>query len=397
MKLSMEQKLSFIRDLDSGMSMTACCREHGISRTLGYRLRNRYLDDGPEGLEDRLPIPKNPANKTTVEVQNRIETAALEHPDRGAGWLSEYLAEEENVSVSAPTIWKTLKMRNLEKRERRLSKLLDLCLERGEEFLSETALQGMERISAHFAHRHFLKDKLGDMVFLFVEIGYLSGSRKRILFDIALDACGNAAFVIFDYRAFLTRELRQHFLDHRPMQDIGGLTNRLTDVLFALKTLIYDGLDIPLKSVLIPCKSQRKASGIRDLQNQVRSLGIETVPCWEQKFLEIPYVRDFRRLFREEFKENILSGIPYEKRVPYASILQIEKSLNEYLREYNQARRIRTYPNLGRSPLEYALGRQDPRVKSPVAVRIDRILPGGPLVPEEILERHLELIKRSRN
>jgi len=52
--LTMDQKTQFIADyLKDLFSFTELCERYGISRKTGYKWVDRYLNYGPEGLNDR--------------------------------------------------------------------------------------------------------------------------------------------------------------------------------------------------------------------------------------------------------------------------------------------------------------------------------------------------------
>ena len=49
----MEERLRFVVRLLDGEGMSDLCREFGISRKTGYKIYNRYKDEGLEALTDR--------------------------------------------------------------------------------------------------------------------------------------------------------------------------------------------------------------------------------------------------------------------------------------------------------------------------------------------------------
>ncbi|EAV43507.1 transposase (ISmav2) [Stappia aggregata IAM 12614] len=53
----MEERLRFIARLLDGEGMSAVCREFGISRKTGYKIWDRYRQDGLEALCDRSRRP----------------------------------------------------------------------------------------------------------------------------------------------------------------------------------------------------------------------------------------------------------------------------------------------------------------------------------------------------
>lgn len=49
----MDERLRFVARLLEGDSMSDVCRSFGISRKTGYKIFNRYKDEGLEALTDR--------------------------------------------------------------------------------------------------------------------------------------------------------------------------------------------------------------------------------------------------------------------------------------------------------------------------------------------------------
>ena len=54
---AMEERLRFVARLLDGEGMSDLCREFGISRKTGYKIDNRYKDDGLEALTGALCEP----------------------------------------------------------------------------------------------------------------------------------------------------------------------------------------------------------------------------------------------------------------------------------------------------------------------------------------------------
>jgi putative transposase len=54
----MDEKLKFVASyLEHEWSMAQLCREFGISRKTGYKMIERYMEEGPPGLTDRSRAP----------------------------------------------------------------------------------------------------------------------------------------------------------------------------------------------------------------------------------------------------------------------------------------------------------------------------------------------------
>ena len=53
----MDERLRFVARILEGEPMTDLCREFGISRKTGYKIYNRYKEEGPVALCDRSRRP----------------------------------------------------------------------------------------------------------------------------------------------------------------------------------------------------------------------------------------------------------------------------------------------------------------------------------------------------
>jgi hypothetical protein len=50
----MDERLRFVARLLEGVMMAVLCREYDVSRKTGYKLFDRYKEEGYEGLTDRV-------------------------------------------------------------------------------------------------------------------------------------------------------------------------------------------------------------------------------------------------------------------------------------------------------------------------------------------------------
>jgi transposase InsO family protein len=80
----MDERLRFVARLLDGEKMAVVCREFGISRKTGYKIFNRYKDEGLRGLEDRHRSPYRHPNKLPFQVEKAILGIKREHPSWGA-------------------------------------------------------------------------------------------------------------------------------------------------------------------------------------------------------------------------------------------------------------------------------------------------------------------------
>ena len=68
----MDEKLKFIARLLEGEQMAVLCREFGISRKTGYKIKDRYELCGVEGLTDRSRRPYKQANQLPFQIEKLI-------------------------------------------------------------------------------------------------------------------------------------------------------------------------------------------------------------------------------------------------------------------------------------------------------------------------------------
>lgn len=86
--LTMDQKTQFIADyLKELFSFTELCERYGISRKTGYKWVDRYLRDGPAGLDDLKRAPHQIPHKTPQKIIDALLEERRKHPTWGAGKL----------------------------------------------------------------------------------------------------------------------------------------------------------------------------------------------------------------------------------------------------------------------------------------------------------------------
>ena len=80
----MDQRTQFIADyLREVLSVTELCDLYGISRKTAYKWIDRYLRQGPAGLEERSRRPNTSPNRTPDEIQHALLDARRRHPSWG--------------------------------------------------------------------------------------------------------------------------------------------------------------------------------------------------------------------------------------------------------------------------------------------------------------------------
>lgn len=119
--LVMEERLRFVARLLDGEGMSDVCREFGISRKTGYKIYNRYKEDGLEALCDRSRRPVRYANQLSDPVERMIVSCKKDKPHWGARKIRELLVRRLAGDVRIPaksTVHAVLDRHGLVKRAR---------------------------------------------------------------------------------------------------------------------------------------------------------------------------------------------------------------------------------------------------------------------------------------
>ena len=118
----MEERLRFVARLLDGEGMSDVCRSFGISRKTGYKIFNRYQEQGFEALCDRSRRPVRHANQLPEPVEQMIVRLKREKPHWGARKIRELLVRRLAGDVRIPatsTVHAVLDRHGLVKRGRR--------------------------------------------------------------------------------------------------------------------------------------------------------------------------------------------------------------------------------------------------------------------------------------
>jgi transposase InsO family protein len=101
---AVEERLKFVARLIEGEAMTDLCLEFGISRKTGYKIFNRYKDEGIAALSDRTRRPVRFANQLPAQVEALIVRLKREKPHWGARKIRELLVRRLPSEVRLPAI-----------------------------------------------------------------------------------------------------------------------------------------------------------------------------------------------------------------------------------------------------------------------------------------------------
>jgi transposase InsO family protein len=98
----MDERLRFVAKLLEGEAMSDVCRQFGISRKTGYKIFNRYKEQGLEALSDRSRRPVRYANQLPEQIESLIVRCKQEKPHWGARKIRELLVRRLDHDVRVP-------------------------------------------------------------------------------------------------------------------------------------------------------------------------------------------------------------------------------------------------------------------------------------------------------
>jgi putative transposase len=85
----------------------------GIPRRTFYRWYDRYVDGGPEALQDRPSAPSRVWNRIPAKIHDQIIEMALEHSELSPRELAVRFTDERSYFVSEASVYRLLKAHDL--------------------------------------------------------------------------------------------------------------------------------------------------------------------------------------------------------------------------------------------------------------------------------------------
>jgi transposase len=98
----MDERIRFVGRLLDGEGMSDVCREFGISRKTGYKILNRYRQEGAEALCDRSRRPVRYANQLPDQIERLIIESKRNKPYWGARKIRELLVRKLAGDIRIP-------------------------------------------------------------------------------------------------------------------------------------------------------------------------------------------------------------------------------------------------------------------------------------------------------
>ena len=320
------QRLHVLRRAEQLGSVTAACREAGLSRSLFYRWRQRYQAYGVDGLHPRRTKAR-PGRPPAVaaHVERAVIALALSWPTWGPNRLSTQLARQQGLAIAPSTVYRTLRRVGLGTRRERLG-ILEHHSARRAGLLTDRTRRRL-RQARHPAGRHVEATRPGQLVCLdCFYVGKLKGVGK-VWQITACDAATSYAMARVFVRAQPTAEVAERFL-HRVLVPH------------------YREAGWPIARVLTDRGSEFKSV----FDTACRELGIRhtrTKPrhAWTNGFVERLQGTILHEHWRVEFRRRYFTRLP-----------QLQRSLDGFLRFYNHERPHHGYRTRGHTPAALLLG-----------------------------------------
>jgi transposase InsO family protein len=121
-EIILRHRINLLLRAKSIKNISAACRQYGVSRTVYYKYKDRYLTYGMEGLADRQKSTPVMPNATKAKVVDKVLGIAKRYPTYGPARL----ANELGGIVCCATVYNILRRHNLSKKLDRLLSLADM-------------------------------------------------------------------------------------------------------------------------------------------------------------------------------------------------------------------------------------------------------------------------------
>ena len=111
MRYPASEKLEIIRLVEQSHLPTKQTLDRlGIPRRTFYRWYDRYLNGGPEALEDRSSAPSRVWNRIPADIHDRIIEMALEHSELSPRELAVRFTDERGYFISEASVFRRAKL-----------------------------------------------------------------------------------------------------------------------------------------------------------------------------------------------------------------------------------------------------------------------------------------------
>jgi putative transposase len=110
MRHSASEKLEIIRLVEqSDLPVKATLEQLDVAPSTFYRWYRRYLEEGPDGLENRKPCVRRFWNRIPDHERERVREVALESPELSPRELAWQITDQEGWYISESSVYRILK------------------------------------------------------------------------------------------------------------------------------------------------------------------------------------------------------------------------------------------------------------------------------------------------
>ncbi len=114
MRRSAAEKMEIIRLVENtDLSVRVTLRQLSLPPSTFYGWYQRYLDGGPEALEDCKPRPRARWNRISEEIRQQVVDLALERTELSARELAWHFTDEKRYFLSESSVYRILKAHDL--------------------------------------------------------------------------------------------------------------------------------------------------------------------------------------------------------------------------------------------------------------------------------------------
>jgi putative transposase len=114
MRYEASEKLEIIRTVEqSSLGVRRTLAQISIPRSTFYNWYGRYVAEGLDGLEDKMPDPGSVWNKVPDAIAEQLMTLALAEPDLSPRELAVRFTEQNSYYLSESSVYRILKSRDL--------------------------------------------------------------------------------------------------------------------------------------------------------------------------------------------------------------------------------------------------------------------------------------------
>jgi transposase InsO family protein len=309
-------------------NVTRACREFGISRTLFYRWRKRYLAYGRDGLHPSRQGPRRGRPPLlSVQDERSILALALAWPTWGPAQLANQLHRPEHgaLTVAPSTIYRLLRRMGLQTRWERLA-VLEVHSAQAAGLLTERTRRQLVAAQRRSAP-HLQAGEPGELVCVDTfYIGKLKGVGKVWQYTACDAACSFAvAQVSLDFSAAAAARF---------------LTSRVLPV--------FESAGWPLRRILTDQGNEYRGAFDRACaERRIRHTRTKPRHAWTNGFVERLQGTILSELWRIEFRRRF-----------FTTTAAMQAALDRYLDFYNNRRSHQGYRTRGRTPGEIFFSRR---------------------------------------